>query len=199
MIQEATMELGALIIPTMAVAFFLVPTLLADDTPKPGDSTKTDESVNSTEAPPATADPQPAKKPLLLYPGGSSSQNYAGQGVGERRGHHSMEHPESTPKIELFMGYTYWRAVPESTGNRIVSMHGGSTSLAYNLNDHLGLVADFAGFPVDSLQFTNTGPGFTPSRTVVAESNVFSVLFGPRLSFRNHGRFTPFLQVLGGV
>jgi outer membrane protein OmpA-like peptidoglycan-associated protein len=61
------------------------------------------------------------------------------------------------------------------------------------------LVADFAGFRVDSLEFSNMGPGFTPSRNVDARSNVFSVMFGPRVSFRDHGKFTPFLQVLGGV
>jgi outer membrane protein OmpA-like peptidoglycan-associated protein len=106
---------------------------------------------------------------------------------------------DSTPKMELFLGYSYWRAIPYSNHNRMESMNGGSTSLAYNFNSHVGLVADFAGFRVDSLQFTNFGPGFTPSRVVNAESNVFTVMFGPRVSFRDHGRFTPFLQVLGGV
>jgi len=106
---------------------------------------------------------------------------------------------DSTPKLELFLGYSYWRAIPYTTSNRIESMNGGSTSLAYNFNSHWGLVGDFAGFRVNSLQFTNEGPGFSASRVVDAKSNVFTVMFGPRLSFRNHGRFTPFLQVLGGV
>ena len=32
-----------------------------------------------------------------------------------------------------------------------------------------------------------------------AEGNVFTVMFGPRISWRDHDRFTPFLQVLGGM
>ena len=89
--------------------------------------------------------------------------------------------------------------MPDSTGNRIDAMHGGSTSLAYNLNSHVGLVFDFGGFKVDSLQFTNTGAAFTPSRVVDADGSVFTFLFGPRVSFRDHDRLTPFLQVLGGA
>lgn len=45
------MKLGARIIPTMAVAFFLVPALFADDTPKSADTPKKDESVNSPRLP----------------------------------------------------------------------------------------------------------------------------------------------------
>jgi outer membrane protein OmpA-like peptidoglycan-associated protein len=101
--------------------------------------------------------------------------------------------------VELFLGYSYWRAVPDSSGNRIFSMHGGSTSLAYNLNNHIGLVFDFGGFRADSLQFNSPGEGFGSSRVVDADGNVFTFLFGPRVSFRNRGRLTPFLQILGGA
>jgi outer membrane protein OmpA-like peptidoglycan-associated protein/opacity protein-like surface antigen len=194
------MKLGTRILPTMAVAFFLAPALFADDTPKPGDTPKKDESVSSATATSAAA--KPGAKPATPQPAESSPQGPAGEGnanhSGQRR-HRMRDQGDSTPKLELFMGYSYWRALPYTAGNRIQSMNGGSTSLAYNFNSHLGFVADFAGFRVDSLQFTNGGPGFTPSRVVNAESNVFTVMFGPRLSFRNHGRFTPFLQVLGGV
>lgn len=197
------MKLGARIIPIVAVAFFLVPTLFADDTAKPGDTPKKNESVNSSAASGAPAKPERAGTPLLSLPGGSSRQTPAG----EHKGKHSQGHERrmrgrdnDTPKVELFMGYSYWRAVPDSIRNRIDGMHGGSTSLAYNLNRHLGLVADFGGFKVDSLEFTSPGAAFSPSRNVDAKSNVFTVMFGPRVSFRDHhDRFTPFLQVLGGV
>jgi outer membrane protein OmpA-like peptidoglycan-associated protein/opacity protein-like surface antigen len=179
------------IFATIAVAFFLVPALFADDTAKPADTPNKDESVNSSAAP---AKPEPDGKTLLSFPARSSGQSSAG-GSGGRR---SRGQGHSTPKVELFLGYSYWKALPDSTGNRIQGMHGGSTSLAYNLNRHLGLVFDFGGFKVDSLQFTNTGPLFTPSRVVDADGSVYTVLFGPRVSFRDHDRFTPFLQVLGG-
>jgi outer membrane protein OmpA-like peptidoglycan-associated protein/opacity protein-like surface antigen len=188
------MKWEARIFATIAVAFFLVPELFADDTPKPVDTPKKDESVNSSAAPAAAAKPEPAAKTLLSFPARSSGQSSAGGSMGRR----SRGQGHSTPKVELFLGYSYWKALPDSTGNRIQGMHGGSTSLAYNLNRHLGLVFDFGGFKVDSLQFTNTGPLFTPSRVVDADGSVYTVLFGPRVSFRDHDRFTPFFQVLGG-
>jgi len=196
------MKLGARIIPAMAMGIFLVPTLFADDTAKPGDARKKDEPASSTAAPRDAAVPAPAGKTLLRSPAASAGQEAAGGGMGKhsrRREHRARGQGDSTPKVELFMGYSFWRAVPDSTKNRIDKMHGGSTSLAYNFNRHLGLVADFGGFKVDSLEFSNTGPAFTPSRNVDVKSNVFTVMFGPRVSFRDHDRLTPFLQILGGV
>jgi len=196
------MKLGARIIPAMAMGIFLVPTLFADDTAKPGDTRKKDESANSTAAPRDAATPTPAEKTPLTSRTASARQESAGSGMGKpSRRHERRERGQgdSTPKVELFMGYSFWRAVPDNTKNRIDKMHGGSTSLAYNFNRHLGLVADFGGFRVDSLEFSNTGAAFSPSRNVDVKSNVFTVMFGPRVSFRDHDRLTPFLQVLGGV
>jgi opacity protein-like surface antigen len=194
------MKLGTRILPTMAIAFFLVPALCAHDTPKPGDAPKKDESASSVPAPGVAAKPAGRTAPPL--PAAPSSQGAAGQGQGnraDRRSHRAGAQSDSTPKVELFLGYSYWRAIPYSTGNRMEYLNGGSTSLAYNFTRHWGLVGDFAGFRADTLQFTNAGPGTTPSRVVDAKSNAFSFMFGPRLSFRDHGRFTPFLQVLGGA
>jgi opacity protein-like surface antigen len=102
------------------------------------------------------------------------------------------------PKVELFMGYSYLRAMPElAAGNRMVYLHGGSTSLALNLNRHLGLVGDFGGFNDKWLLLT--GAGLNPSvNTENAGGSVFTFLAGPRLSFRDHGRFTPYVQALFG-
>ena len=194
------MKLGTRIIPTMVAALFLVPTLFADDTPRPGDTPKKDESAASAAA--ASSAPKSAGKTLLPLLAAPAAQEPAGEGKGAPTGRHSRRERsqnDSTPKVELFVGYSYWRSVPDSIRNRIDGINGGSTSLAYNFNRHLGLVADFAGFRVDSLEFTSPGPAFSPSRKVDAKSNVFTVMFGPRLSFRDHGKFTPFLQVLGGV
>ena len=196
------MKLGTRIIPTLAVAFFLVPTLFADDTAKPANIPNKDEPVNSTATAGEPAKPKRAGKTLLALPAGPSRQTPAGGGSGkhsERHGHRSRGHGDSTPKVELFMGYSYWRALPKDAGNRIEAMHGGSASLAFNLSRHVGLVFDVGGSKVDSLQFTNHGAAFTPSRVVDAEGNVFTVMLGPRISWRDHDRFTPFLQVLGGM
>jgi outer membrane protein OmpA-like peptidoglycan-associated protein len=102
---------------------------------------------------------------------------------------------DGTPKAELFVGYSYLRAVPApSDGNRLVWLNGGSTSIAYNFTRHLGLVGDFGGF--DDSQLLLTGTGTTPN----SSGTVYTYLFGPRFSFRNYERITPFVQVLfGGI
>ena len=103
------------------------------------------------------------------------------------------------PRFELFVGYSYVRAIPEmAAGNRLVWLNGGSTSIAYNFNRYLGMVADFGAYTNSEMRFN----GAYTSTVDVNSSNlaVLSYLFGPRLSFRQHERFTPFVQVLfGGV
>ena len=109
-------------------------------------------------------------------------------------------HPNfSTPRAEWFMGYSYLRAVPApSDGNRLVWLHGGSTSIAFNFNRHLGIVGDFGGFNDSEIRFAQTGA----NSSIIRDSNgtVFTYLGGPRLSFRSHERITPFVQALfGGI
>jgi outer membrane protein OmpA-like peptidoglycan-associated protein len=190
------MKFGAHIIATMAVAFLIVPTLCADDTPTPADTTRKEESAHSLADPGVQA--HPAGKTSLLLPAMPSGQTPAGRGLGKPSGGYGGGQGDSTPKFELFMGYSYWRALPQSIHNRMESMNGGSTSLAWNLNHGVGLVFDFAGFRVDSLKFNSAGPAFTPSRVVDVNGNAFTALFGPRLSWRDRDRLTPFIQVLAG-
>ena len=104
-----------------------------------------------------------------------------------------------TPRFELFLGYSYFRGVPTlATGNRMVDLNGGDASLAFNLNRYLGLVADFAGY--DDTQLRLTGPGANPARVADSSGTAYTYLFGPRVSFRNNSRVTPFVQALfGGV
>lgn len=99
------------------------------------------------------------------------------------------------PKVELFLGYSYLRAMPSLTaGNRLVWLNGGSASIAFNLNRYLGIVGDFGGFNDTELNLT----GVAPSHVVDSSGTVFTYLFGPRLSFRSHERITPFVQALFG-
>ncbi len=103
------------------------------------------------------------------------------------------------PRFELFLGYSYVRAVPAlADGNRLVWLNGGSTSVAFNVNRYLGLVGDFGAYTNSQVRFT----GAYTSTVDVDNPNVavLSYLFGPRLSFRHHDRLTPFAQALfGGV
>ncbi|ADV82049.1 OmpA family protein [Terriglobus saanensis] len=101
------------------------------------------------------------------------------------------------PKTEVFLGYSYLRAVPTlADGNRLVTLNGGNASVAYNLNRYLGLVTDFAGFADSEIRLS--GPGANPARIEDSTGTAYTFLFGPRLSFRQHQRFTPFVQVLAG-
>jgi outer membrane protein OmpA-like peptidoglycan-associated protein len=103
-----------------------------------------------------------------------------------------------SPKVELFLGYSYLRAVPApETRNRLVWLNGGSTSLAFNMNRHLGLVADFGAYTNSQIKFT----GAYTSTVNVNNSNVavLSYLIGPRVSFRKDDRITPFVQALFGA
>jgi outer membrane protein OmpA-like peptidoglycan-associated protein len=103
----------------------------------------------------------------------------------------------NTPKAELFVGYSYLRALPApEAGNRLMWMNGGSVSIAYNLNHYLGIVGDFGAYTNSQILFQ----GGYVSTVDVDNPNVgaLSYLFGPRISFRNHGRVTPYLQALFG-
>jgi hypothetical protein len=102
-----------------------------------------------------------------------------------------------TPKYELFVGYSYLQAVPKlAEGNRLVWLNGGSVSLAYNLNRHLGIVADIGDYTNSQIRFQ--GASGATVDVDDADGGVVSYLFGPRYSFRNHERITPFVQVLLG-
>jgi outer membrane protein OmpA-like peptidoglycan-associated protein/opacity protein-like surface antigen len=101
------------------------------------------------------------------------------------------------PRAELFVGYSYLRAIPApAAGNRLMWMNGGSTSLALNFNRYLGIVGDFGAYTNSEMRFQG-GYGSTVD---VDNANVgaFSYLFGPRISFRSHSRVTPFVQALFG-
>jgi len=85
---------------------------------------------------------------------------------------------QGTPVAEAAAGYS----IIEVGKGYTFRMHGGSGSIAYNVNDWLGIVADFGGYHA------------TPGVDLTAET----YLFGPRVSCRCFYRVTPFAQVLVG-
>src|SRR6202035_4682830 len=84
--------------------------------------------------------------------------------------------------------------MPPSQSNRMGYLHGGNTSIAYNLTRSFGLVADFAGF--DNSKVTLFSP--TASNTFDSDGTAYTYLFGPRFSYRRYERVTPFFQALIG-
>jgi len=94
---------------------------------------------------------------------------------------------QEVPKVDIFAGYSYFRANPSTSGVDSFSLNGGSANIAYNVNHWLSGVADFGGY--NSGNILGTGVNGTVS----------TYLFGPRVSYRHFGRITPFGQVLFGV
>jgi opacity protein-like surface antigen len=186
--QEATVRLSVKITSAVAFAILLVPAfkLFASEAAKPAtnasvDTKAADVSVAAVADPadmlPAAPMPAFSMQTALPYPRGLNSY---------------------TPRVEWFLGYSYLRAVPElAAGNRLVYLNGGSTSIAFNFNRYFGLVGDFGGFNDTKLLLQGAGGSST---SVNSSGTAYTYLFGPRLSYRTHERFTPFAQALfGGI
>ena len=94
---------------------------------------------------------------------------------------------QDTPKLDVFVGYSYVRDNPNTSGVNGFNLHGGSASVAYNANSWLSAVADFGGYHANNI----LGTGI--------DGTISTYLFGPRISYRKHERFTPFAQALFGV
>ena len=173
------MRLSARMIATAAFAVFLMSAfnLCAEEATKP--ATGDPKAVDSNVA--AVADPA---APLPAAPMAAAMPYSAGLNIG-------------IPKVELFLGYSYLRAVPQlAAGNRLVWLNGGSANLAYNFNRYLGIVADVGALTNSEVKFTGA---YTSTVDVNNTNvNVLTYLFGPRLSYRKYNRITPFAQGLFG-
>jgi Outer membrane protein beta-barrel domain len=96
------------------------------------------------------------------------------------------------PKYEVFLGYTYVRAnqFNQNTGlgQQIggFDMNGGSFQFIYNFNKWVSGVADIGAVTKQNVGIIN------------ADNTTTFYLFGPRVSYRNHSRFTPYAQILFG-
>uniref|UniRef100_A0A7V4XQR1 OmpA family protein n=1 Tax=Acidobacterium capsulatum TaxID=33075 RepID=A0A7V4XQR1_9BACT len=104
-----------------------------------------------------------------------------------------------THSVEIFLGYSYLRAVPTlAAGNRLVWMNGGSASLAYFFTRSIGIVADVGDYTNSQMHFTGAYTGTID--TDQANGGALSYLFGPRIAFHRSGRLSPYVQALfGGI
>jgi outer membrane protein OmpA-like peptidoglycan-associated protein len=184
------MTSAARFIAGVAGILLIVPTLFGDDAAKPKPNAQKDEPVASVASPAAEVTDNSGTLPTLFSANGQSESGSQPVGTGHRRD----ESEDSYPKVEWFLGYSFWRAMPTSSSNRMGYLHGGSTSVAYNFNHYLGLVADFGGY--DNSKLTLIGP--TGSQTFDSNGSAYSFAFGPRISYRRYERFTPFVQALFG-
>src|SRR6266436_6556353 len=86
---------------------------------------------------------------------------------------------EETPRYEVGLNYS-WLHVNSANEDRQRTGNGGSGSFAYNINNVVGLVADFGGY-------ANTR----------IDDRLLTYMFGPRFNWR-HSRLTPYVQFLFG-
>lgn len=111
---------------------------------------------------------------------------------------------QETPIVELFGGYTFIHENLGSGGLPTIpgvtlparttvtsNINGGSGSLAYNVNNWFGMVADFGGSGISTFHASGVGD-------LDVSSTLLTYLFGPRISYRKNKTFTPFAQVLVG-
>ena len=97
------------------------------------------------------------------------------------------------PKYEAYLGYTYVRAnqFNQNTGlgQEIggFDMNGGSAQFIYNFSKYFAGVADIGAVTKQNVGIIN------------ADNTTSFYLFGPRASWRNHSRFTPYAQILFGA
>jgi outer membrane protein OmpA-like peptidoglycan-associated protein/opacity protein-like surface antigen len=190
------MRLAARFIAALALAFVMTPAMYADDGVKPQPDPNNGDSSAAVVAPALPPKPElsAAKEPPLRTSTSGQSEAGAFASSPVPAVHRWDEPGDYTPKVEWFLGYSFWRATPTAPENRMGYLHGGSTSVAYNFNRYLGLVADFGGY--DNSRVTLFTP--TTKATFNSDGSAYTYLFGPRVSFRGHERFTPFFQALFG-
>jgi len=91
---------------------------------------------------------------------------------------------QETPKVDIFVGYSYLQVNPGFRGVDSFHLHGGSASVAYNVKSWLGGVADFGGY--------NQGTVRPPA--IAARSG--PICSGSACLTCHFGKITPFGQVL---
>jgi len=188
------MRLAVRFMALVMIAFFLIPELFADDTAKPKAAAKSDEPASAVTAlAMSTAALSTAEVPGAETSTGSQSKTDANdQPVAAL--HSWAESENYTPRIEWFLGYSFWRAMPTASSNRMGYLHGGSTSVAFNFNRYVGVVADFGGF--SNSRLTLLSPNV--SQTVDANGSAYTYALGPRFSYRKSERFSLYFQALFG-
>jgi opacity protein-like surface antigen len=114
----------------------------------------------------------------------------------------SVAHAQDYPKIETSPGFMYIRMSPNLTnafvvngqtvtGSKGINCAGGGGTIQYNVSSLVGIGADLGGCKIFSNAY---GLGNT------IDGNMFTYLFGPRLTFRNSSRFEPFAELnFGGT
>ena len=116
---------------------------------------------------------------------------------------------QQVPTVEFFGGYSFGIANAGDL-NRHANFKGWNISTSYSLNSWLGFVAEGSGLygskqllPPSMISspclpgVSNCAPSIQLGATHLSQ-HIYTYSFGPRFSFRNNSRFTPFAHALLG-
>lgn len=93
---------------------------------------------------------------------------------------------QETPKVEVSANYSFIHTRLVPSGGCCFNMHGGSFSIAANLNRTVSLVGDFGAYRANNVKSS----GFN--------LHVVTYMFGPRFNIRRHESLNLFGQALFG-
>jgi opacity protein-like surface antigen len=102
---------------------------------------------------------------------------------------------ETTPRVEVFSGYSYSRATTPIGGTGTITPSTNSGSII------TGSRADYNGFTISFTENMNSKIGLTQEFGGLYRSgqgSIYPYLFGPRFNLYHSAKFTPFVETLVG-
>jgi hypothetical protein len=103
------------------------------------------------------------------------------------------------PRYELGFDYSFVRFAPSASYTQGHSLNGGGGSFVININEYLGIKADFQGYQSTTNTFNiPQNPVFPGGATGRVSGDLFTYMFGPQLKVRAHG-LHPFAHLLFGA
>lgn len=103
------------------------------------------------------------------------------------------------PRYEVGVDYSFARFNPNAAYTNGHSLNGGGGSFVFNINEYLGIKADFQGYQSQTNTFNiPQNPVFPGGATGKVSGDLFTYTFGPQIKVRAHG-FHPFAHMLFGA
>jgi opacity protein-like surface antigen len=90
------------------------------------------------------------------------------------------------PSSQLFLGYNLTRFYPDSVFIPDLNAEGGNAQFTYNFSKFIGATFDIGSVTKGTINHQNW------------DTTATSFTVGPRFTYHNHSRFTPYVQVLFG-
>jgi len=90
------------------------------------------------------------------------------------------------PTSELFLGYDFTRLYPNSGYVPDLNTNGGNAQFTYNFGKWIGATVDIGSVTKGTINHANW------------DTTATSFTIGPRFTYNNHSRFTPYVEVLFG-